>query len=283
MPPRAPRSRRFAGWLSGALAIAAAIALARPPRVYAGGDPAAGKDRSLTCAACHVTSDPASDAPRLAGQGEGYLHRELAAFKRGDRANPYMSSITRQLSEADIANLAAFWSRQPAGADATATPPPAAVVAIRRSHMAFPAGFPGGFVLYLTSNVAEQNIIRKTYINAIGFQAARASRPLPDGTIILVVIYAAKLDAAGAPVLARDGSWVIGKLVSYSGMEARAGWGKDIPELLRNANWNYSLFTASKAPVADGNQALCMACHKPQAAVSYVFTSNELRDKASTP
>jgi hypothetical protein len=137
-------------------------------------------------------------------------------------------------------------------------------------------------VLYLTSNIAEKNIIRKTYINAPGFQAARANQPLPDGTIIIVVISAARLDAGGKPVIAKDGSWVADKITAYSAMEARAGWGNDIPELLRNANWNYTLFTPGKAPVADGNQAMCLACHKPQAAVSYLFTSNELQDKATT-
>jgi hypothetical protein len=77
----------------------------------------------------------------------------------------------------------------------------------------------------------------------------------------------------------KDGTWAIDKLTSYSGMEARAGWGQDIPALLRNATWNYTVFRADKTP-RDSNQAMCLACHKPQAAASYVFTFNELWDKA---
>jgi cytochrome c553 len=269
------RSIRF-GWLVGVLAVS----LARPVAAHAGGDAAAGKQNSLACTACHVASDPAIDAPRLAGQRELYLAKQLEAFKRGDRVNPLMSSVAKQLSDADIANLAAFWSSQPAGSDVA---PPGAVAAIKRSHMVFPGDFPNGFVLYLTSNIAEQNTIRKTYINAIGFQAAKANKPLPDGSAVIVVIGTAKLDTGKKPVLDNDGHWVTDKITSYSGMEARAGWGNDIPALLRNANWNYSLFTADKAPRGNDNQAVCLACHKQQAVVSYLFSFNELQDHASAP
>jgi hypothetical protein len=63
-------------------------------------------------------------------------------------------------------------------------------------------------------------------------------------------------------------------------MEARAGWGNDLPEWLRNGSWNYGSFTASRAPVPNANQAVCLACHKPQALVSYLFTFSELSDAA---
>jgi len=271
------------GWFASVLAIS----LARPVATHADpgtGDAAAGKGKSLACAACHITSDPASEAPRLSGQHAGYLAGQLEAFKRGDRANPLMNAVARQLSSVDIANLAAFWSGQPAGAGVDdALWPPAAVAAIKRSHMGFPSDFPDGFVLFLTSNIAGQNTIRKTYINKIGFQAARAHKPLPDGSVILVIVCAARLGADHKPVLDKDNRWVIEKITSYAGMEARAGWGRDIPELLRNANWNYTMFTAGKVPRAEQSQAVCLACHKPQAAVSYLFSFNELQDKASGP
>jgi cytochrome c553 len=191
--------------------------------------------------------------------------------------SPLMSSVSRQLSDADIDNLAAFWSAQPAGSSVA---PPAAIAAINRSRMAFPRDFPDGFVLYLTSNIADQNTIRKTYINAIGFQAARANRPLPDGTVIIAVICNARLGADKRPVLDKAGGWVVDKIRAFSGMETRAGWGNDIPALVRNASWNYSLFTADKRR-NETSQAACLACHKPQAAVSYLFSFNELQDRAT--
>jgi cytochrome c553 len=259
------------------LAAIVAISLAVPAASHAGGDAAAGKRKDLACAACHASSDPASDTPRLAGQNEGYLARQLQAFRRGQRANSLMDEIARQLSDADIDGLAAFWSRQPAGSD-TAAPPEAE--AILTSHMQFPRQFPNGFVLYLTLNDAERQVVKKQYINAIGFKAARAGKPLPDGTVVLQVNYRPRLGPDQRPVLDRHGAWVPDRIISYTGMESRAGWGADLPEWLRNTNWNYGSFTADKVPNARANQAVCLACHKRQAVVSHVYTFNELRDAA---
>jgi len=36
------------------------------------------------------------------------------------------------------------------------------------------------------------------------------------------------------------------RLVAYTAMGADAGWGNDIPEMLRNENWNYAVFTTDK-------------------------------------
>jgi cytochrome c553 len=258
------------------IALGAAVAIGLAPAAHAG-NAVAGKDKSLACAACHVSSDPRSETPRLAGQRPTYLARQLKAFRKGDRANPLMNAVAKQLSDADVDDLVAFWSSEPRGSDAK---PPAGVEAIRRSHMGFPRGFPNGFVLYLSSNNVEHNTVRKTYINAVGFAAARANQPLPDGTVILAVIYAARLGADQRPIVEKDGAWAVDKITAYAGMEARAGWGNDIPAWLRNASWNYTLFAADKTPRADANQAECLACHKPQAVVGYLFTFTELWDKA---
>jgi cytochrome c553 len=258
------------------LSLAFAIALATPAAAHAGGNAAAGRDKSLVCTACHATRDPAADAPHLAGQSAGYLARQLDAFRKGERTSAMMNAVATQLSDADVDDLAAFWAGQPPGSD---TQPPPAAAPIMTSRMAFPRDFPSGFVLYLTANNAEQKTVRKTYINQIGWNAARAGKPLPDGSVIIAAVYAPRLGPDQRPIMNKDGTWAIDKLNAYAGMEARAGWGNDIPATLRNATWNYTLFRADKAPRA-GNQAPCLACHKPQAAVSYVFTFSELWDKA---
>jgi cytochrome c553 len=262
----------------GRIIVVAALSVATPDASHAGGYVTAGKDKSLVCAACHATSDPASETPHIAGQGEAYLARQLKAFREGERSNPLMNAVARQLSDTDIDDLAAYWAREPPGSDPR---PPAAALAITRSHMGFPKEFPGGFVLYLTANNAEQKTVRKTYINAVGFQAVRAGKPLPDGTVVIAVIYAPRLGPDKRPVMDRSGAWTVDRITGYAAMEARAGWGQGIPAWLRNATWNYALFTADKKP-RDSNQAPCLACHKPQAAVGYVFTFNELWDKART-
>jgi cytochrome c553 len=269
---RSIRSGRFVGVL--------AISLGLPVAAYAGGDAAAGKDKGLACAACHISENPASETPHLAGQRATYIAKQLKAYKAEERKNPVMIAIARQLGDGDVDNVAAFWSGQAAGSD---TKEPATNAAIKKSHMVFPRDFPRGFTQYLTSNNPEQNAVSKTYVNAVGLAAAKAGKPLADGSTIIVVNYAAKLDADGKPVVEKDGSWAVDQIKSYTGMEARAGWGKDIPELLRNANWNYAVFTADKAPRAEVNQAVCLACHTPKKDESFIFSWKELRAKTGAP
>jgi cytochrome c553 len=264
------------GRLVPALATALALSLAAPTAPRAGGDPVAGKRNGAGCAACHASSDPRSDTPALAGQNESYLARQLRAFRGGERANPMMDEITRRMTDADIADLAAFWSSQPVGSDAAAPPE---AEAIRVSHMQFPRDFPGGFVLYLTLNDAEHLVVKRHYINTIGLAAARAGKPLPEGTVVLQVNYRPRLGPDGQPVVEPSG-WALDRIVSYTGMESRAGWGHELPAWLRNASWNYGTFTPGKQPSRDANQAVCLACHRRQALVGYVYTFNELRDAA---
>ena len=80
--------------------------------VMAGGNAAAGKAKSVTCQGCHgpkgISTSPIW--PNLAGQKEAYLAKQLHAFKSGARKDPTMSAMAKPLSDADIANLAAYYS-----------------------------------------------------------------------------------------------------------------------------------------------------------------------------
>jgi cytochrome c553 len=241
------------------------------------GNPADGKTKSLACQACHISVNPASEVPHLVGQRASYLTKQLNAFKKGDRKNDIMSAIANQLSDADIADLAAYWSAEAPGSDAQV---PAATLPIRNTKMkAVPKDFPKGYVVFRSEFSAEDNSISKSYANAAAVAAVKAKKPLGDGSVILVVNYTAKLDDKKQPVRGADGEYAVDKATSYSGMEARPNWGKDIPELLRNDNWNYGLFGADKAPRPEWNQAVCLACHKPVAADSYMFTFRALQAK----
>ena len=107
-------------------------------------------------------------------------------------------------------------------------------------------------------------------------QAAREGKPLPDGAVLFAEVHAAKVDADRKPVTGSDGYFVADKLLFYTAMARDAGWGRDIPEMLRNDNWNYAVFTADRQPRAGVNQAECLACHKPLDSASYTFTLQQL-------
>lgn len=81
-------------------------------------DIAAGKSKSVTCAACHGNNGISMIPmyPNLAGQKEQYLVLQLKAFRDGERKNMVMAPMTAGLSDTDIANLSAYYaSLDPAG------------------------------------------------------------------------------------------------------------------------------------------------------------------------
>ena len=74
-------------------------------------DTVAGKAKvESVCAACHgVTGISASPAfPNLAGQKEDYLRSALTAYRDGTRKAAIMNNMAAALTDADIANLAAY-------------------------------------------------------------------------------------------------------------------------------------------------------------------------------
>lgn len=77
------------------------------------GNASAGKKVSANCATCHgATGVSASGAiPNLAGQHGTYLASSLRAFKSKTRDNAIMSAMAAALSEADIEDVAAFYSQ----------------------------------------------------------------------------------------------------------------------------------------------------------------------------
>jgi len=81
---------------------------------FAAGDVAKGKVKSVTCTACHAVdgNSMVPNFPKLAGQGEGYLFKQLKDFKSAERKDGLMAGIVAALSTDDMANLAAYFSKQ---------------------------------------------------------------------------------------------------------------------------------------------------------------------------
>ncbi len=77
-------------------------------------DATAGEAKAAVCAACHGERGNSQNPewPKLAGQHPNYLAQQLRDFKSGTRKNEVMSPIAAPLSEADIADIAEFYSVQ---------------------------------------------------------------------------------------------------------------------------------------------------------------------------
>jgi cytochrome c553 len=111
--------KTLAGRLSpGDIEVISAYYAAQPPsqsQARAAGDAARGETLTAVCAACHGpgghSAIPAN--PKLAGQHAKYLSHALAAYKNGGRTNPVMAPMAANLSEQDIADIAAYYASQP--------------------------------------------------------------------------------------------------------------------------------------------------------------------------
>lgn len=99
--------------LKTAILVSAMSAGLMVATVASAADAAVGqKTFETTCVACHgakgVSVVPIY--PNLAGQKEQYLVEQLKAFHDGTRVNPIMQPMAAALSDADIANVAAYLS-----------------------------------------------------------------------------------------------------------------------------------------------------------------------------
>jgi cytochrome c553 len=78
-------------------------------------DVQAGRAKAKMCAVCHgefgVSVLP--NAPNLAGQPEIYLAEQLKAYRSGKRSDETMSVIAKPLTDAEIADLTAWFASIP--------------------------------------------------------------------------------------------------------------------------------------------------------------------------
>lgn len=82
--------------------------------VQAAGDPAAGQAKTIVCGACHGVdgNSPVANFPKLAGQGERYLLKQMQDIKSGARPVVEMTGMLDPLSDQDMADIAAYYAAQ---------------------------------------------------------------------------------------------------------------------------------------------------------------------------
>ena len=81
---------------------------------HAAGDAAAGQAKAAVCGACHGPdgNSMAPNFPKLAGQGEKYLAKQLHDIKSGKRQVLEMTGLLTNLSDQDLADIAAYFASQ---------------------------------------------------------------------------------------------------------------------------------------------------------------------------
>ena len=85
-----------------------------PAIALSAGNAAEGQKKSAVCHACHgptgVSIQPIY--PNLGGQHQNYLSKTLHTFRDGSRQNAIMNGFAANLSDADIADITAWYASQ---------------------------------------------------------------------------------------------------------------------------------------------------------------------------
>jgi len=93
------------------MVIAALVTIVTPARAA---DLEAGRRKAEPCAACHGADGNATipGTPSLAGQPVYFTHWQLIKFRDGRRKDPQMSPLAKNLTDTDMADLAAYYAAQ---------------------------------------------------------------------------------------------------------------------------------------------------------------------------
>lgn len=81
------------------------------------GNAEAGQGKTTVCGACHGPTGNDSllpNVPKLGGQGERYLLKQLQEIKSGTRVVPLMAGMLNAMNDQDLADVAAWFASQPA-------------------------------------------------------------------------------------------------------------------------------------------------------------------------
>lgn len=106
MKPLHRAALAVAFWLNAGAALAQAADPAAP------GPAQTGRETAQMCRVCHGLDGVGTNPmiPNIGGQSADYLSKQLQDFRAGRREDPQMSIIARDLSDADIKGLAAWYA-----------------------------------------------------------------------------------------------------------------------------------------------------------------------------
>ena len=97
-------------------AVIVLLAVFAPLQAFAQGDAGAGAEKITVCLACHGQDGNMSqlpNVPKIGGQTEKYLLKQMHDIKTGLRAAPLMTGMLNALNDQDMANVAAYYASQP--------------------------------------------------------------------------------------------------------------------------------------------------------------------------
>lgn len=143
-------------------------------------------------------------------------------------------------------------------------------------NIVFPDDFANG-VRWMVVNKPATKQVHELFAVPAAIQAAHRDQPMPSGVVFTLVRYAAHLNTQGSPIAGPGGFYLRAELLGFGVMEKRTGWGREYPDVLRNGEWEYRVFTADRKPDPSRSLTACFECHKSQANQDFVHAYDKLK------
>lgn len=140
----------------------------------------------------------------------------------------------------------------------------------------FPEGYQDNFKHYTTVNRDDdRKQVVKLFANDVALDSAKVGTPLAYGSVLVMEVYKAELDADEVPVVGDDGFFIPNELAAVVVMESQDGFGVDYADDLRNGTWEYAIYKGDGSRIERETTA-CFECHKPLHDTDYVFSFEAL-------
>jgi hypothetical protein len=104
--------------------------------------------------------------------------------------------------------------------------------------------------------------VRDIYINDVGATAEQGA-PFPEGTTMVMDLFAAQKDEGGTLLTNDDGTLLKGDLLKIFVMEKQTGWGQFAESGLQNGDWMYAAYASDGHTELTDPVSTCFACHLP--------------------
>lgn len=139
--------------------------------------------------------------------------------------------------------------------------------------VAFPKGFES-WQMYQQLNRHDVKQYRELYAKPEVVKAVREGKPIPNGAVLVIAVFAAQEGADGKPTRDAKGNFIKGKPMLVTVMEKRAGWGNSVPAEWRNGDWQYAAYFPDGRPNEKANAGIkaCFECHLPHAQQDFVIS-----------
>lgn len=140
----------------------------------------------------------------------------------------------------------------------------------------FPDDYLASFTRYYSGDrlfEAEQTIT--LYANDTAREGALADGRLPNGSVLVAEIFAARKDADGKVIESALERRLPGALKAIAVMERREGWDAQYPDDLKVGDWEFELFSAGGENLGKDMTA-CRECHHPLEDSDFLFSLEHL-------